>query len=257
LGVHRGDKALVLLTSLGLEPGNFVRTLDEKLKEDSVIGQTPPAGSRTTKGGRVDLEVGQAAIHVPRLVGLSMQDASSLLTKARLERGLVTRRPTTGSTVGTTLSQSIRPGNLAAIGTRIDLEIASSAADSGAHDPAGRLRVANTATGFRVVDRSPVELDVEVDFFYDGSFGTSSISIQACAVVADGKGHPGVIACGRAPLPVGPNHFALTVRLATSSANAEIVETSFVEICMMQGPGRGRSIGGKCQLFPHRKVWRP
>jgi beta-lactam-binding protein with PASTA domain len=253
------DKALVLLASLGLEAGNFARTLDEKLKEDSVIGQTPLSGSRIAKGGRVDLDIGRAATRVPRLVGLSLQDASSLLTRARLERGVVTRRQTTGSTVGTTLSQSIRPGNLAAIGTRIDLEIASAAADNGTTNPTGTLRAANTATGFRAVDRSPMELEVEVDLFYDGSFGTSYVSVQACAVAADGKGRPRGTQCGRAPLPVGPNHFTLTMRTMTPSNPAAVqpIETSFVEICITQGQGRAPSIGGKCQLFPYPKVWRP
>ena len=99
-------------------------------------------------------------------------------------------------------------------------------------------------TSFRPRSPSPIELEADVVFVYDGAFGTSGIGLVGCAV-ANGNKVPGM-RCDRASLQVGENRLTLKMGM---TREAQSTETTHVEICV---------IGAKdpqCQVFTYQKRW--
>lgn len=104
----------------------------------------------------------------------------------------------------------------------------------------------NVVTAFRGNDRSTSELVVSVALWYDGSLGTSRISLQACPRGEDKRTRVSGIRCGQAPLQLGANNVSLTM---TMTGDAQMLESAAVEVCLV-GPRYF-----ECQVFPHEKRW--
>lgn len=107
------EDAKKALNNLGLSIGN-VETIEDSSKPEGVVGQSPSAFEKLSKGSSVNLIVNKKAeksISMPKLVGLTIKDARSILGDLNLSIGSVNgdsdegavitdQSPAAGSAVG-------------------------------------------------------------------------------------------------------------------------------------------------------------
>jgi len=117
------DRASSLLTGARLKLGN-IRQEESATTTDQVLRQSVSAGTRVTVGRAIDIVIAQAeSTTVPNLVGSSRDQASSLLTGARLKLGGI-KQEESASTADQVLRQSVRAGTRVPVGQAIDIVIA-------------------------------------------------------------------------------------------------------------------------------------
>ena len=119
-------EAQILLEERGLTV-QVVQEYSDTVPEGNVISTTPQIGTLASAGDEITLSVsrGQNVLlgKVPKLKGLSLEEAKKLLTENNFSIGTITYEPSSLDE-GTVISQSIKAGTQAAKGhTKIDLVI--------------------------------------------------------------------------------------------------------------------------------------
>jgi serine/threonine-protein kinase len=119
------------------------RQLDESsdtIAAGNVIRTDPEAGTTVNPGEEIDVYVstGQELVSVPRLESLTRSEATDALQKADLRLGRVTMQNDPDLAAGTVISASIAEDEEVAVGTAVDLVVAS-----------GKVTVVNMA-GYRL-----------------------------------------------------------------------------------------------------------
>ncbi len=99
-----------------------VTTKVSNAPQGTVIEQQPRANAEASPGGRVDLVIAEG-LEVPKLVGLSLEDAGALLANQLMRIGKVGRR-TSPDGDGRIIEQSPSAGAAASFGVSIDVVIA-------------------------------------------------------------------------------------------------------------------------------------
>jgi eukaryotic-like serine/threonine-protein kinase len=118
------DQANRILRSQGLEPSFQRGEFSEELDEGLITRQEPPAGRRVTKGSQVKywVSLGRPIVEVPRIIGLSLQDAAKALDKDGLKIGKRTG-VFSPEEPGTVIRQNPDAGREARSGDRVDVEV--------------------------------------------------------------------------------------------------------------------------------------
>ena len=170
-----------------LRLGEVVKRFSDQ-PADSVVWQEPAAGTKVAVGTAVELWVAvNAPVELPDVRGREVKEAEEILAKLRLRVGQVTKR-LSYQPEGTIVRQEPAPGNLALVGTAVDLWVAVRVAakvpdvrGQGVEEAASILRKARLRPGQRfdhfsqeepgtVLDQSPaagtrVVPDSAVDLF--------------------------------------------------------------------------------------------
>jgi len=112
----------------GLQVGEISRLYLPEWQDDTVIRQDPAPGTTDTTSAHVDVLVSLGARPVayvmPELVGLSLGDAESRLSPARLKVSKITLAPVPGALHGTVVGQTPGRGTRVDPGTAIDIQVA-------------------------------------------------------------------------------------------------------------------------------------
>src|SRR5262249_18372634 len=113
------------IASSGLQAGKTVPTVSSA-KANSVIAQSPPAGTTAPRGSAVDVTIAQAfTVDVPSVLTLDISIAREVLRS----RGLVPGEPSpepSPAAKGTVTKQDPQPGAHAVPGTTVALTVAGS-----------------------------------------------------------------------------------------------------------------------------------
>ncbi len=121
-----------------------------------VIGTEPTAETVVPEGRLITLLVssGPASVHVPGLVGDTLEAAEASLTKAELALGTVSKRPSSTQPLGTVLSETPAAGSSVRAGTKVNLVLAKAPKEVEVPDVEGEAEAnaANTLrhAGFKV-----------------------------------------------------------------------------------------------------------
>jgi serine/threonine-protein kinase len=112
----------------GLLP-HVTRAFDDKIEKGVVVNQSPDAGEKLQKNGKVDITVskGKETVDVPSVIGKSQADAVSTLTNA----GLVAKAypVPSGKPVDTVTGQDPRPGETVEKGSKVRINVSSGPSD--------------------------------------------------------------------------------------------------------------------------------
>lgn len=95
--------------------------------EGVVVDQSPPANQQVPRGSSLQLTVATATATVPTVVGLTLDEAVLALDKARLRIATTGERPVPDVRPGTIVAQLPVAGGKAAVGSRINVTIATPA----------------------------------------------------------------------------------------------------------------------------------
>jgi serine/threonine-protein kinase len=120
-------QARLNLETAGLTIGDIAWAFSDTLPEKMVVVSYPPAGTEVTTGAPVTLMVnrGRSAdfTYVPRLVGLTLDEAQQRLADKQLVSGIITRQLNDQYLPETVLEQSVVAGSELEPGTEIDMVI--------------------------------------------------------------------------------------------------------------------------------------
>jgi eukaryotic-like serine/threonine-protein kinase len=112
----------------GMQVGEISSLYMPGWQEDTVIKQDPAPGTTDITSAHVDLLVSlgarPAAYIMPELVGLTLAEAESKLSAARLKISKLTFSPEPGALHGTVVSQSPGHGARVEVGAEIELQVA-------------------------------------------------------------------------------------------------------------------------------------
>jgi serine/threonine-protein kinase len=114
-----------LVDAAGLSLGRVDET-QAPVPRGVVVASRPATGATLPPGGRVTLVVsaGAPTITVPQIVGLTPEEATTVLEEAGLTLGTSIRRTALGAQPGTIMEQTPAPGTLAAPGTAVNVIVA-------------------------------------------------------------------------------------------------------------------------------------
>ena len=122
-------QAMLDMETAGLSVGEIVWAFSDTLPEKVVVFSYPAAGSEIVLGSPVNLAVnrGRAAdfTYVPKVVGLTLNEADTRLREKFLKRGVITYRIDERYLPETVLEQSEPGGAELDIGTEIDLVVSA------------------------------------------------------------------------------------------------------------------------------------
>jgi len=122
-------QASLILESAGLKIGNVEWTSTDSFPEQVVVFSFPGAGKLIPYGSDVNLMINRGAyqqtVFVPRVIGLSLEDATARLEEMGLKVGKVTRVVNENFLPETVLEQSDEAGSELMPGDEIDLTISS------------------------------------------------------------------------------------------------------------------------------------
>jgi serine/threonine-protein kinase len=95
--------------------------------QGSVLAQDPAPGSLVSRGSTVSLTVsgGPADIRIPNVVGLSQNEAGSVLGEAGLNIGNIDTLPSANSAAGIVVSTSPGPGTSVTPGSSVDVVVSA------------------------------------------------------------------------------------------------------------------------------------
>lgn len=116
----------ILLKNIGLDIRNITYVNDENFGLDTIVAQSPKAGTRLVYGKTVDLVVSQGSVNLvkmPALEGLNLDNASKILIESELVVGNIIYVDNQTYLPNTVLHQSIKAGELIKKGTPVDLTV--------------------------------------------------------------------------------------------------------------------------------------
>jgi len=137
--VSEGPQTVPLMDVTGLTEAKAVATLrgahfktktkpeaSKTVEAGRVIATTPSAETEVQEGSVITLLVssGPAPVHVPDVVGSTLEAAEATLTNSELEVGTVTKQVSASQPAGTVLVQSPTTGGSVRAGTKVNLTIA-------------------------------------------------------------------------------------------------------------------------------------
>ncbi|MDO9308889.1 MAG: PASTA domain-containing protein, partial [Deltaproteobacteria bacterium] len=130
------DSARAALGRVGLLAGEVEKRETGDMSPNTVVAQSPKAGTKLTKGKKVNLVVTVKApeaelVTVPNVVRQPLERAVRILTEAGLRPGTETLRPTDKSLPGMVLNQKLKAGATARRGTAVDLLVSAPQAAGG------------------------------------------------------------------------------------------------------------------------------
>lgn len=122
-------QATLNLEEAGFTLGQIEYTNTDSLPENVVVFSFPQAGQKIPYGSAVSLLVNrlpnQRTVLVPKVVGLSLADATRKLSEAGLRLGTTTRRVDENFLPETVLEQSLEPGTELFPGEAVDLIVSN------------------------------------------------------------------------------------------------------------------------------------
>ena len=122
-------QAVSALESAGL--GFNVKQVQSTQPQNTVVSQSPPAGSKVAPGTIVTLDVSEGGTTVPNVIGQSQAAATQLLqSKGFVVDPVTSTSAPAGTTPGTVFSMSPTPGSSAQSGATITINVAASATTS-------------------------------------------------------------------------------------------------------------------------------
>lgn len=116
----------ILLKNSGLDIGNISYVNNENYGVDTIVAQSPVAGTRVIYGKTVDLVVSKGSVNlvkVPALEGLNLENATKILLESDLHVGNVVYVENQTYLPNTVLHQSIKAGELVKKGSSVDLTV--------------------------------------------------------------------------------------------------------------------------------------
>ncbi|MFH1027782.1 MAG: PASTA domain-containing protein, partial [Pseudomonadota bacterium] len=130
------DSARAALGRAGLLAGEVEKRETGDMSPNTVVAQSPKAGTKLTKGNKVNLVVTVRApeaelVTVPNVVRQPLERAVKMLTDAGLRPGAETPRPTDKTPPGMVLNQKLKAGATARRGTAVDLLVSAPPAAGG------------------------------------------------------------------------------------------------------------------------------
>jgi beta-lactam-binding protein with PASTA domain len=113
------------LEAAHLTVGSKTRRQDARKAPDTVLAQSPSPESRVKSGMAIDLVLAQgpATVEVPALLGMSLETAQQTLRERQLKLGNISRLPRPDVAQNTVLDEFPKPGEMADVGSTIDLEV--------------------------------------------------------------------------------------------------------------------------------------
>jgi len=121
------DDARLELRNAGLRLGDKEEVYDEKTPQGEVLSQEPRAYRQVETGSRVDVVVSQGPkpnqIQVPRLTGMYLEEARSLLQQKRLALGNITRQDSSEYFPGQVISQVPEPDSMVGEGESVSVVV--------------------------------------------------------------------------------------------------------------------------------------
>lgn len=142
------DMAREALIKVGLVPGAIREKVYDRARPGMVIAHKPRAGEEVEKGTTVELLIAaapekNALVTVPQLVGLTLPEARTSLSKAGLKPGVLHKERDERARPGTIIDQKPGPGQQEMPGTGVELWIAAASdkAASTATSAAERITV--------------------------------------------------------------------------------------------------------------------
>ncbi|MEI6285188.1 MAG: Stk1 family PASTA domain-containing Ser/Thr kinase [Bacillota bacterium] len=123
-GLSKND-AVAILKDNGLELGDVTEVDSDAGDIGTVVGQSPNAGARATKGQKVNIQINKSnalKVATPDLFGMSKAKAETALTGVKLKIGKVTEI-TGGGQPGTVISQTPAAGAETVAGTSVDIAV--------------------------------------------------------------------------------------------------------------------------------------
>lgn len=123
---YNSDDAMEMIKEQGFEPDRKFEFSDS-VKQGNVISQTPDGGSLAEKGATVTIVVsqGRETVAVPDVLNRTQEEATNMLTEARLRVTSTSTKPSDTVPAGNVIEQSIAAGKSVDIGTDITLVISS------------------------------------------------------------------------------------------------------------------------------------
>ncbi len=117
------DAAVATLSQAGYDPIRYETRFDDKLKEGTIIRQTPEGGDETKPGRKVYLIIssGKEMVVMPDLTGKNLKDARIMLVRANLDLGKTDMQFTDSIAGGIVFRQTPAPGTKVATTQKIDL----------------------------------------------------------------------------------------------------------------------------------------
>ena len=121
------------LAAAGLSSGTVTQSTSDTVPAGVVISQNPAAGSLTSTGVSVDLDVsvGQASATVPDIVGLTQSAADGAITAAGLVPGSTSYAGTNAVPAGSVISQAPAAGTPVAPGSAVDRVVSTGTPPNG------------------------------------------------------------------------------------------------------------------------------
>jgi len=123
------EEAEELIKNEGLKVGKISEVFHESVPRGCVISQSPPPGSKVSKGSAINLlvskggEEGTALIEIPDLVGLKIQEARNIIQQRGLRLGKVEEVEIPEKAPETVIAQQPLPGEKLAPGGIINLTV--------------------------------------------------------------------------------------------------------------------------------------
>jgi hypothetical protein len=122
IGMSRSD-AEAALRGQGFSA--LVEEVDDSVAAGVVAAQSPAPGSRLRRSGEVRVSVGSGRAAVPAVAGSTEAEASVRLTRAGLTTGKVDSQYSDSYPVGVVTSSTPAPGTRVALGTSVNIVVAS------------------------------------------------------------------------------------------------------------------------------------
>ncbi|HEY6479587.1 MAG TPA: Stk1 family PASTA domain-containing Ser/Thr kinase, partial [Streptosporangiaceae bacterium] len=121
--------AITALTNQGLNYN--VKQVQSTQPQNTVVSQSPPAGSKVAPGSTVTLNVSEGGTNVPNVIGQTQAAATQELQgKGFMVQPVMSTNAPAGTTPGTVFSMSPGPGTNAQSGATITIQVAAAATTS-------------------------------------------------------------------------------------------------------------------------------
>jgi len=121
----RLEEGIEIIKEVSLSIGTISKMFSDIYPSGYIISQDPSVGKKLLPGDKVNLVVskGPEMVEVPNVMGLSENDAVTLITTARLKVGTITRQYSDTIEEGKVISQKPEAGKLVVVHSPVELVI--------------------------------------------------------------------------------------------------------------------------------------